>query len=52
MPRIKNDNHKDSKATKIAFSVLGKPANLDFKRSPAQERLNRELLAQETSRVR
>ena len=40
------------KAKKIAFAVLGKPANLTFKRSAAQNRLNQELLHQETTRVR
>ena len=45
-PRIKN------KATKIAFAILGAPDNYKFKRSKEQERVNRELLFQETSRVR
>lgn len=38
--------------TKIAFSVLGKPANLSFRRSKEQQAVNKQLLFQETSRVR
>lgn len=45
-PRVKN------KATKIAFAILGTPDNYKFKRSKEQERVNRQLLFQETSRVR
>lgn len=40
------------KATQIAFSILGKPANMQFKRSQAQEKANKELTYQETSRER
>ena len=47
MPRV-----KDSKATKICFKILGTPQNYLFKRSKEQERVNRQLLFQETSRVR
>lgn len=39
-------------ATKIAYSVLGKPANISFKRSAEQERVNKQLLSQESSRVK
>lgn len=39
-------------ATKIAFSVLGTPPNLEFKRSKSQEKVNKMLLSQETSRVK
>jgi len=46
MPRIKG------KATKIAYDILGKPANIKFKRTKAQELLNEKLVAQETIRVR
>ena len=46
MPRVKGA------ATKIAYKVLGTPANINFKRSKEQERVNRQLLVQETSRVR
>jgi hypothetical protein len=46
MPRVKG------LGTKIAFNVLGKPENLNFKRSKAQEYVNKQLNAQETSRVR
>lgn len=45
-PRLKN------KATKIAFNILGIPANLRFKRTKAQEAVNQQLLSQETSRVK
>lgn len=46
MPREHN------KATKVAFKLLGTPPNYLFKRSKEQERVNRQLLFQETSRVR
>jgi hypothetical protein len=40
------------KAQKIAFKILGKPANLSFKRSPQQEYVNELLISQESSRVK
>lgn len=43
---------QNKKATKIAFKILGVPAPLRFKRSKAQEQLNKQLLAQETSRIK
>lgn len=46
MPRVK------SYATKVAYKVLGVPANIVFKRSKRQEKIDRQLNAQETSRVR
>ena len=39
-------------ATAIAWKILGKPANLSFKRSKQQEYVNKMLLSQETSRVK
>ena len=39
-------------ARKIAFSILGVPANLKAKKSAAQKALDLQLLAQETQRVR
>lgn len=45
-PRLK------SKATKIAYKVMGVPANLQFKRNKMQQRINRRLVFEETSRVR
>ena len=45
------DNGK-GKANKIVWKIIGKPAVLNFKRSPQQEKMNKELLYQETSRVR
>lgn len=42
----------NKKGTKIAFKILGVPAPLKFKRSSAQEQLNKRLLAQETSRIK
>jgi hypothetical protein len=39
-------------ATKIAYKVLGTPANIAFKRSKQQEQVDKQLNAQETSRVR
>lgn len=49
MPMMIRSNKK---ATKIVFDILGKPAALKFKRSAAQQKLNEQLLAQETSRVK
>lgn len=49
MPMMPRQNKK---ATKIAFAILGVPAPLRFKRSSAQEKLNKQLLAQETSRIK
>jgi len=46
MPRQKG------KGAKIAFKILGKPAVLNYKYSPKQQSVNKELLYQETSRVR
>jgi len=46
MPRVK------STATKIAWKILGVPLNIRFKRSKEQERVNRQLLAQESSRLK
>jgi len=49
MPTMIRSNKK---ATKIAFDILGKPAPLKFKRSAAQEKLNQQLLSQESSRIK
>jgi len=46
MPRM------TGKARKIAYAILGKPANMTVKRTKAQEKLNRNLIYQETYRVR
>lgn len=46
MPRI------PGKATKIAFKILGVPANLQSKRTPEQQRINQRLVFEETVRVR
>lgn len=40
------------KAKKIAFNILGEPANLQFKRTKKQRQENKELIAQETVRVK
>lgn len=40
------------KAMKIAYKILGVPANVKFKRTPEQERINKRLLFEETVRVR
>lgn len=40
------------KARKIAWDILGKPANMTSKRTPHQDAVNRRILAEETSRVR
>lgn len=46
MPRF------NKKATKIAFKILGTPANLVSKRSKQQEYVDKMLTSQETSRVK
>ena len=46
MPRIKG------KATKIAYKVLGKPQNLKHKRSKTEKYIDKQLLYEETFRVR
>jgi hypothetical protein len=46
MPRPK------TKATKVAHKIMGVPQNIAFKRSPEQNRINKQLLMQETARVK
>ncbi len=46
MPRIKG------KSTKIAYKILGIPQNIKFKRSEAQQKINKRLVFEETIRVR
>lgn len=46
MPRM------NSKATKIAYAILGKPENLKDKKDKYDRRINRRLLFEETQRVR
>jgi hypothetical protein len=46
MPRPKG------KARKIAYKLLGVPANIAFKRSKQQKKVNKRLLYEETDRVR
>lgn len=51
MPRPKTSEGK--KATKIAFKILGKPANLQKEKpSKIQEMIRRRLIFEETARVR
>ena len=45
-PRIKN------KATKIAYKILGKPANIAHKRTKIEKEIDRRLIVEETYRVR
>lgn len=40
------------KATKIAYKVMGVPANIQFRRNAIQRKINRRLVFEETSRVR
>jgi hypothetical protein len=40
------------KATKIAYQIIGKPANLNFKRPPQLEKVYKQLVYQNTLRVR
>jgi hypothetical protein len=46
MPRV------PGKATKIAYMILGKPANIVFKPNNDQRAINERLLSEETKRVR
>ena len=40
------------KAKKIAFALIGKPANFQEKKSKQKSRINKRLVFEETSRVR
>ena len=46
MPRLKG------KPTKIAYSILGIPANMLFKKTGAQKKIDKRLVFEETFRVR
>lgn len=41
-----------NKATKIAYKIMGVPANIAFKRSAAERKINRRLFFEESQRVR
>jgi hypothetical protein len=41
-----------SKATKIAYKVLGVPLNLQGKKTPKQKEVNKRLIFEETARIR
>lgn len=49
MPGMKRP---DSKATKIAYAIMGVPANIAFKPNKKQREINERLLFQDTVRVR
>ena len=40
------------KATKIAYELLGKPANMKYKPTHKQQVINKQLIMQETTRAR
>ena len=42
----------EGKATKIAYAILGEPENMKVKKSPKKKREDKELVFQETVRVR
>ena len=46
MPRVK------SKPTAIAYKILGKPLNLQTKRTPKEKQVNKRLIFEETTRAR
>lgn len=46
MPRI------PGKPTKIAYKILGVPANIAFKRTKEEKAINKRLIYEETTRVR
>lgn len=49
MPAAPRENNK---ATKIAFKIIGKPSNFNYKQPEAIEKVNEKLLFDETIRVR
>jgi len=49
MPAAPRSNKK---ATKIAFKILGIPANIAFRRNKKQKAVNKRLVFEETIRVR
>lgn len=42
----------NKKATAIAWKILGEPANIAYKRTEKQKRIDHRLLQEETTRVR
>jgi len=46
MPRVMG------KATKVAYKIMGIPANIAHKRTKAEKKVNKQLLYEETSRAR
>ncbi len=46
MPRV------PGKATKIAYKILGVPPNISYKRTEAQKEIDKQLIFEETIRVR
>jgi ornithine carbamoyltransferase len=42
----------NKKGTKVAYSVMGTPQNILFKRSKWQQYVNKMLISQESSRVK
>ena len=49
MPTLVRTNEK---ATKIAYKIMGKPANLAFKRNEEQKQIEKRLAFEEIVRVR
>jgi hypothetical protein len=49
MPAMPRPN---TKATKIAFKIIGRPANFDYKQPKPMRKVNKKLLFDETIRVR
>jgi len=49
MPAMPRPNKK---ATQIAFNILGVPANMRSKKTESQKKLDQQLLAQQTSRIK
>lgn len=43
---------QNTKATKIAYKILGKPANQDFKRPKSLKKVHKRLVFEETQLVR
>jgi hypothetical protein len=40
------------KAKKIAYKILGVPANMEYKRDAIEKKINKRLIFEETTRVR
>lgn len=49
---VRPNGPKYKKAKKIAYSILGTPANIAFSKSPFTKKVDRRLLFEETARIK